>query len=41
MLSDETATSKFLTILKWLKNFNDLEHKNNLYENKKTGQLIY
>jgi pyruvate kinase len=33
MLSDETATAKkFLSILKWFKNFNEIEHKDNNFK---------
>ncbi len=39
MLSDETATSKkFLSILKWFKNFNEIEHKSNNFKKNKINK---
>ena len=38
MLSDETATAKkFLSILKWFKNFNEIEHKDSNFEKNKSN----
>ena len=41
MLSDETATSKkFLSILKWFKNFNEIEHKSNNFKKNKINKPV-